>query len=1313
MPAENNVQSTEEVKSEVSKPRFTHLHVHTHYSVLDGMSKVADLIEKCQRTGMSAIAVTDHGNMFGIKELFDKTGAIAGDVKKHEKELAEAKENNDKDGIEKHEKYLASHKVRPVKPIIGCEAYCARRSLHLKDKDYKMINPESGKEQIVDASGYHLLLLAKNKQGYHNLCHMVSVAWVDGNYYRPRIDKDLLKEHSEGLIVCSACLGGEIPQLIIAGKIDEAEKSIMWFKEIFGDDYYLEIQRHKTDKPRADYEVYKRQEQVNKVILELAKKTNTKVVATNDVHFVEEEHGEAHDRLICLSTGKDLDDPNRMHYTKQEWLKSPEEMAELFADIPEALETSMEIADKVELYDINHGPIMPVFEIPTDFGTEEQYREKFTHEHLFNEFTCDEKGNVVMSQEDAESKIKKLGGYDRLYRIKLEGDYLKKLTMDGAVLRYGDPIPDNVMERLIFELHIMKTMGFPGYFLIVQDFIAAARSMGVSVGPGRGSAAGSVVAYCLKITDVDPLKYDLLFERFLNPDRISLPDIDIDFDDDGRGEVLRWVTDKYGKDRVAHIVTYGTMATKSAIKDVGRVQNVELSEINAITKMIPDKLPVPQGKDKAPKMTVGNCVKYLPELNEKVSLGNDNLKETMRYAEMLEGTVRNTGVHACGIIIGADDLKKFAPLSTAEDKETKEDMLVTQYEGSVIESVGLIKMDFLGLKTLSIIKEALSIIKKTRGIDVDISNIPIDDEKTYQLYSDGRTVGTFQFESAGMQKYLRDLKPTVFEDLIAMNALYRPGPMDYIPQFIARKHGREPIVYDIDCMDEYLKDTYGITVYQEQVMLLSRKLANFTRGESDTLRKAMGKKMINVLNKMKSKFITQGQANGHDPKILEKIWGDWEKFASYAFNKSHATCYSWVAYQTAYLKANYPAELMAANLTCNKNNIADVTKFMEECVAMNIVVNGPNVNESMLNFTVNDEGHIVYGLAGVKGVGENAALEIINEREKNGKFKDIYDFMERINLSSCNRKTIETLAYAGGFDCFEGLQREQLFAPIKKDSEEKGLDVLMKYAQSYRNSLERYTNTLFGDLISTVEIEKPALPKVSVMWTDIERLKLEREMIGIYLSAHPLDSYKHLFSFFIKNNISDISRDNQKNLKGQIFRVGGIVTSVRRGTDKNGAPYLIAMMEDFNSTCEIALFRQDFELYSNLFMVDACLYISGEVQASKYNQDKVYMKIKEVSPLADCWGKINLNGLRMTLPYLLISEATITELKSYMVTTKQKKLLQEDSNFSGMILPITLCLKDEETLLEIKMRSEDYWVRVDKEFCNYIYSNPTWEVVSY
>jgi DNA polymerase-3 subunit alpha len=1277
------------------------------------MSKVSDLIEKCQRTGMSALAITDHGNMFGIKELFDKTGAIEGDVKKHKKELAEAKENNDKGAIEKHEKFLASHKVRPVKPIIGVEAYCARRSLYMHDKDYKMTNPETSREQIVDASGHHLILLAKNLTGYHNLCHMVSVSWVDGNYYRPRIDKELLKEHKDGLIVCSACLGGEIPQLIIAGKTDEAEQTIMWFKELFGDDYYLEIQRHKTDKPRADYSVYERQQQVNKVILELAKKTNTKVVATNDVHFVEEEHGEAHDRLICLSTGKDLDDDNRMHYTKQEWLKTPEEMAELFSDIPEVLENTMEIADKVELYNINHAPIMPMFDIPEDFGTEEAYREKYSHEDLFKEFTGDEKGNVVMSQEDAESKIQKLGGCDRLYRIKLEGDYLHKLTMDGAKMRYGDPIPEHVMERLIFELHIMKTMGFPGYFLIVQDFIAAARGMGVSVGPGRGSAAGSVVAYCLKITDVDPLKYDLLFERFLNPDRISLPDIDIDFDDDGRGEVLRWVTEKYGKDRVAHIVTYGTMATKSAIKDVGRVQKVELSLINALTKMIPDKLPVPAGMEKAPKMSVGNCVKYLPELSEQVGLGSESLKETFRYAEMLEGTVRNTGVHACGIIIGADDLKKFAPLSTATDKDTKEDMLVTQYEGSVIESVGLIKMDFLGLKTLSIIKEAVSIIKQTRGIDIDMSAIPIDDEKTYQLYSEGRTVGTFQFESAGMQKYLRDLKPTVFEDLIAMNALYRPGPMDYIPQFIARKHGREPIVYDIDCMDEYLKDTYGITVYQEQVMLLARKLADFTRGESDTLRKAMGKKMINVLNKMKSKFITQGQANGHDPKVLEKIWGDWEKFASYAFNKSHATCYSWVAYQTAYLKANYPAELMAANLTCNKNNIADVTKFMEECVVMNLTVNGPNVNESMLNFTVNKEGNIVYGLAGVKGVGEGAAMEIINERERNGKYKDIYDFMERINLSTCNRKAIESLVYAGGFDCFEGVSREQFFAPIKKDSLEKGLDVLMKYAQMYRSGLEKYTNTLFGDLLSSVEIDKPILPKPSVMWSDIERLKYEKDMIGIYLSAHPLDGYKYLYSFFIKNTVSDIARGSYEKLKNQIFRVGGIVTSVRQGTDKTGAPYLIATLEDFTSTCELALFRDDFKKFSSLFLVDACLYITGVVEPSKYDPTKAYMTIKEIAPLSTCLGKIQLRGMRMTLKYSDITLSQIEELKRFIVSTKEKNLLEEDKDFLGMVLPLSLRIADPETLIEVPMKSLEYWVRLDKEFCNYMYANREIEVMTY
>ena len=1267
--------------------KFTHLHVHTHYSILDGMSKVGDLIDKCKRSGMNAIAITDHGNMFGIKELVDTAAKVNGKVKdaikELKKELQKAEEICNWDGVEEIKAQIAAKEKEFFKPIIGCETYCARRSLYSKDKDYKTINPESGKEQIVDASGYHLILLAKNPKGYENLCKIVSTAWIDGNYYRPRIDKELLEAHKEGLIVCSACLGGEIPQHIIAGRLDEAEKSIMWFKERFGDDYYLEIQRHKTDKPNADQNVYQRQKQVNKVILELAKKTNTKVIASNDVHFVEEEHAEAHDRLICLSTGRDLDDPNRMRYTKQEWLKTPEEMAEIFADVPEALANTMEIADKVEVYSLDRGPLMPMFDIPTEFGTEDEYRQKYTHEDLFNEFTRNEKGEEVMSREDGEKKIKAIGGYDRLYRIKLEADYLRKLALDGAKMRYGDPVPDDTMERIVFELHIMKTMGFPGYFLIVQDFISAARGMGVSVGPGRGSAAGSVVAYCLKITDVDPLKYDLLFERFLNPDRISLPDIDIDFDDDGRGEVLRWVTEKYGKEKVAHIITYGTMATKSSIKDVGRVQNVPLPDVNKLTALIPDKF----GEDKAdpktgkvPKVNIKNCLKYVPELAEARNSEDMNIADTLKYAEMLEGTVRQTGVHACGVIIGADDLKKFAPLSTAQDKETKEDMLVTQYEGSVIESVGLIKMDFLGLKTLSIIKEALRNIKKSKGIDVDIDKIPIDDAETYKLYSEGRTVGTFQFESPGMQKYLKELQPSVFEDLIAMNALYRPGPMDYIPQFIARKHGREPIEYDLDCMEMYLKDTYGITVYQEQVMLLSRLLANFTRGESDALRKAMGKKLRDKLDQMKPKFISQGQGNGHDPAKLEKIWADWEKFASYAFNKSHATCYSWVSYQTAYLKAHYPAEFMAANLTRNKDNISEVTKFMDECQSMGLEVKGPDVNESELNFTVNTKGEIRFGLGGIKGVGEGAVEAIVNERRKNGPYTSIFDFLERVNLSSCNKKTMESLALSGAFDCFEDVTREQFFAENSKG--EQVMETLIKYGNRYQQDKQMSTNSLFGGLDDdTFEIPKPELPKAE-RWSTFERLDKEKEYVGIYLSAHPLDQYSVPIKYAC-TNLAKIGK-MKDNREMKTFSVGGLVTACREGMTKKNMPFGILTLQDYSGSYEFPLFGNDYTTYRNYLKEN--LFVAIIVKIQERGSDWKFKPKEEDGKPKEMEVKILKMELLENVAEKLLKKLTISlQLGSIdsILTSKLLGLLGGNKGKSELFLEV----HDPETSSNLKLKS--------------------------
>ena len=955
---------------------FVHLHVHSQFSLLDGQASVKGLVDKAIKDGMSGIALTDHGAMFGIKEFYDyvskKNAPLLGERKDLAKQISaleaqEARTAEEEARLEELRTQLAAAEARPLfKPILGCEVYCARRSRFKKEANVP--NPYRP-TQSIDNSGWHLVLLAKNLTGYKNLIKMVSRAWIDGYYYRPRIDKELLEEYHEGIIVSSACLGGEIPQHILNGNIEEAERSIKWFQGIFGEDFYLELQRHKTTNPLGNQETYELQQRVNAVLLELGQKHGVKVIATNDIHFLDEEDAEAHDRLICLSTGKDLNDPKRMRYSKQEWMKTRSEMYELFADVPQVLAATQEICDKVELYSIDHGPLMPDFPIPE--------------------------------------------GYED------DDDYLRHLTYEGARRKYGEEgLTEEVRERIDFELATIKGMGFPGYFLIVQDFIAAARDMGVFVGPGRGSAAGSAVAYCLGITDIDPIRYDLLFERFLNPDRISMPDIDVDFDDDGRADVLRWVTDKYGYERVAHIVTYGTMAAKSAIKDVARVQKLPLSESDRLTKLIPDKIPDKKG------VSIADSIEYVEEL-KKASLSPDPLlHDTLKYAQMLEGNIRSTGVHACGIIIGKMDISDVVPLSTAEDKATGESMLVTQYEGSVIESTGLIKMDFLGLKTLSVIKEALLNIKKSRGLDIDIDRIPLDDAKTYQLYAEGKTVGTFQFESAGMQKYLRELEPSTFEDLIAMNALYRPGPMDYIPDFIDRKHGRKPITYDLPCMERYLKDTYGITVYQEQVMLLSREIADFTRGQSDELRKAMGKKLADKMAALKVKFLEGGTKNGHDKATLEKIWADWAKFASYAFNKSHATCYSWVAYQTAYLKANYPAEYMAGALSRNLSNITEIIKLMDECRAMGIKVLSPDVNESDFKFAVNQEGNIRFGLNAIKGVGSSAVEAIIREREEHGPFRDVYDFFERVPISVINKKTLESLIFAGGFDSF-GYQREE------------------------------------------------------------------------------------------------------------------------------------------------------------------------------------------------------------------------------------------------------------------------------------------------
>ena len=1211
---------------------FVHLHVHSHYSVLDGMSTISGLVDKASKNGMHAVALTDHGNMFGIKELFNYTKKKNGKVKS---QIADLNKQLAVEGLSEAEqaeirKQIDEAKEKLFKPIIGVEAYVARRG---------RLSKEGGE----DRSGYHLVLLAKNKKGYQNLCKLVSTSWIDGMYYRPRIDHELLEKYSEGIIASSACLGGEIHKKIERGNLAEAEEAVLWYKRVFGDDYYIELQRHKTDKPNADYSTYEKQMRQNEELIKLARKTGTKLLATNDVHFVEEEHGEAHERLICLSTGKDLDDPNRMRYTKQEWLKTPDEMLQIFADIPEALENSLEIAEKVEYFDIDSNAMMPVFPIPESFATEEQYRAKFTE---------------AMLQEEFKDGFKRLGGYEKAVRVKLEADYLSELTLVGAKQRYGENIDPETMERIEFELHVMKTMGFPGYFLIVQDFINAARSMGVSVGPGRGSAAGSVVAYCLKITDIDPLKYDLLFERFLNPDRISMPDIDIDFDDDGRGQVLRWVTEKYGKQRVAHIITYGTMATKSSIKDVARVQRIPLPEVDRLTKLIPDKFP--EGSDgKAPKVNIKNCLKYVPELQAARNSSDPNLSSVLKYAEMLEGTVRQTGVHACGVIIGAADLTTLVPLSTAIDKETGEEMLVTQYEGSVIEEIGLIKMDFLGLKTLSILKEALSNIKKSKGIDLDLSTIPIDDKETYELFCKGLTVGTFQFESAGMQKHLQALQPTKFEDLIAMNALYRPGPMQYIPQFVNRKQGREKIEYPFPIMEKRLKDTYGITVYQEQVMLLSRDLAGFTRGQSDELRKAMGKKLLEKMEHLKVKFMDGCQKNGYGPIAkLEQIWSDWTEFAKYAFNKSHATCYTWVAYQTAYLKAHYPAEFMAANLTRNKDDITEVGKFMDECKNLGMQVMGPDVNESDLTFTVNADGNIRFGLGAIKGVGEGAVEAIVNERKANGKYKSMFDLIERVNLTACNKRAVESLALSGAFDSFDDVRREQLF--VENSKGEQVLESILRYGNKFQTDMAMTQNSLFGGM-DAVEITKPEIP-YAPEWSPLEKLNKERDLIGMYLSAHPLDEYEFEISHICNTTTVDL-KDLQF-IQGKPLKIGGMVTNFRHGTSKAGNPYGIFTLEDYVGAFEFALFGKNYIEFGKYMIKDLYLYINAIVQEKgadyKYrkpeNSDpnipkELELKIQKIEVFSDIKDKL-INTLTLTIRLQQLTQDFATELNDSILKNK-------------------------------------------------------------
>ncbi len=1313
---------------------FVHLHVHSQYSLLDGQASIQRLVDKAMQDGQPGIALTDHGNMFGVKEFYNYVSKQNG--KKHDKIKGLKKLLGKMEGVLRDhpdtEAYIASLKqeleplkpkikkdealpeeaeyynrlkgaledaeamrddfhfspeeaqakidkleaVPDFKPIIGCEVYVARRAMHLKEKGVR-----------EDQGGYHLILLAKNLKGYHNLVKLVSRAWTEGFYMRPRTDRAELERYHEGLICCSACLGGEVPKRITQEQLAEAEEAVQWYKNLFGEDYYLELQLHKATVERANHEAYPLQQRVNEQLIAFAQKYNIKLICTNDVHFVDEENAEAHDRLICLSTGKDLDDPSRMLYTKQEWMKSRAEMEALFGHLPETMTNTVEICRQVEHYSIDNAPIMPNFDIPTEFGTEEEYRQRFTEQDLFDEFTRDENGQVVMEEGAARKKIEKLGGYEKLYRIKLEADYLKKLTYEGARKRYGEQLTEEQQERLNFELHIMKTMGFPGYFLIVQDFIRAAREeLNVSVGPGRGSAAGSAVAYCLGITQIDPIAYDLLFERFLNPDRISLPDIDVDFDDDGRGRVLNWVTQKYGKEKVAHIITYGTMATKMAIKDVARVQKLPLAESDRLCKLVPDKIP-----DK--KLNLPNAIAYVPELKAAADSTEPILHDTMRYAQMLEGNVRGTGVHACGTIICRDDITDWVPVSTADDKETGEKMLVTQYEGSVIEDTGLIKMDFLGLKTLSILKDAVENIRNTRHIEVDVDDFSIiTDKPTYKLFCEGRTVGTFQFESAGMQKYLRELQPSTFEDLIAMNALYRPGPMDYIPDFIARKHSRSPIVYDIPIMEKYLKDTYGITVYQEQVMLLSRLLGSFTRGESDTLRKAMGKKIKSKLDELRPEFLKRGQKNGHDPKVLKKIWADWEKFASYAFNKSHATCYSWVAFQTAYLKANYPPEYMAAVLSRNLQNVEQLTIYMNECKRMGIPVLGPDINESMRQFSANERGEIRFGMAGVKGVGEAAVESIINER-KRGPYTDIYNFIERVNFSVVNRKCLESLALAGAFDSIAEGHRCKFFTPVSGDaSAQTFIEQLISYGQRFQHEKSNAQQSLFGGG-GSVDIRKPALP-VCEEWSQLETLNRERDMIGLYLSAHPLDAYSVIIRHMCRVQLSDL--DHLDELKHREIGVAGMVVDVQHMMTRNNKPWGRFKLEDYNGTHEFTLFGKEYENFRNFLFKDYFLFVRGRVQprmrwdketGKQVAGDEMEFKITAITQLSEMME--NIRSLTVQVPLDVVDSPFVEALQQRLKRSKGKATLH-------------LTVFDPATGVRVGFLSRTFRVEVEQELLSFL-----------
>jgi DNA polymerase-3 subunit alpha len=1148
---------------------FIHLHVHSQYSILDGASSIPLMLDKAREDNMKAVAITDHGNLFGAKEFHSEA------------------------------------KSKGVKPIIGCEVYYAKRS--------RFDNTEK-----EDRSGYHMILLAKNKTGYRNLIKLVSLAYIEGHYYKPRIDRELLKKYHEGLIVSTACLGGEIPSLILNGQFEQAEEVIKDFLEIFGDDFYLELQRHFTGNSVFDNDTFAKQQIVNEKLISFARKYSIKLIATNDVHFINQEDAEAHDRLICLNTQSELDDPNRLRYTKQEWFKTQAEMNEIFSDIPEALENTLEIAEKTETYDLNRDPIMPDFPLPEGFDDPDEY--------------------------------------------------LKHLTYEGAKKRYIE-VSGEIKDRIDYELSVIKKMGYPGYFLIVQDLLRAAREMNVSVGPGRGSAAGSVVAYCTWITDMDPLKYDLLFERFLNPDRISLPDIDIDFDEDGRELVLEYVVQKYGKDHVAQIITFGTMAAKMAIRDVARIEKLPLSEADRLAKLVPER----------PNTTLKKAYKEVKDLNDARNSKNPLISRTLKFAETLEGSVRHTGLHACGIIIGRENLIEHIPVCTSKETE----LLVTQYDGNHVESVGMLKMDFLGLKTLSIIKDAIELIKETKGIEIIIGDIPLNDAKTFELYSNGETTGLFQFESDGMKKHLRELKPNRFEDLIAMNALYRPGPMEYIPRFINRKHGKEKIGYDLPIMEKYLKDTYGITVYQEQVMLLSQAMAGFTGGQADSLRKAMGKKKRKMMDELREKFIEGCEKNNIHRRIAEKTWTDWEAFAQYAFNKSHSTCYAYVSYQTAWLKAHYPAEFMAAVLSRNISDIKKITIFMSEARRMGMKVMGPDINESRIKFTVIKGDIIRFGLGAIKGLGEAAASKILDEREQSGPYKDIYDFVERVDLQSVNKKSLEALAGSGAFDCFQEIKRGQYFAEDNKGSN--FIESLIRYGHRVQCDRQTSQQSLFGDG-DNMQFNRPLIPE-SEDWPLIYKLDKEKELIGIYLTAHPLDNYRLEIDRFCTHSLTDLK--DLKPLEGAEIFIAGLVRSHTPGFTKNNKPYGTVYIEDYTDSYRLVLFNLDYVTFKNFFTPGYALMIRAVVQPRQFgNTNELELKIKNITMLPDVRDEL-IKSVMLRMPINNLGPDIISDLKRIVHKGPGKALLRFN-------------IYDAEENINIEMFSRNQRISVSDELLSYL-----------